>query len=173
MLVRTKRFFVSSNRMDAHQITPKHLIIKSFMKKYLLWLPVILLISSSAIINVNKNVILQAKSRNISFTVYKSIDYTSSVYDNSYVQLQISVEKVNETNRTLVWDKNFKARLLRDYPALDTPSTQILTVLNIPDGEGHLEVTYTRIYNSDGYDLQLKNCVLISQNSDNKLEISI
>jgi len=143
------------------------------MKKYPLWLLLIFLFCSSAIINLNKNVTPQTVNKNISFVVYKSIDYTSSVYNNSYVQLQLTVEKVSENDRTLVWEKTFEVRLLRAYPIQDNAAIQTVTVPNINERNDHLEFTYTQTYNSNGYELQTRYRTIINQNTDSRLDISI
>src|SRR5690242_4458242 len=101
------------------------------MKKYLLWLPVIFLICSSAINNLNKNVKQLTVNKNISFIVYKSSNYKSSAYDNAYAQLKITVEKVSGTDRTLVLNKIFETKLLRTYSALDNATIQTITVSNV------------------------------------------
>src|SRR4051812_10721695 len=173
MLVCRKRTPVPFSRIAAHFIAPKQSIRKRFMKKHLLWLLVIFLICSSVIINIKCNVIQQAVSKNFSFIVYKSIDYTSSVYNNTYVQLQITIEKVSGINHNVVYDKTFDAKLLRAYPAPDSAFVQTVTVPNINNKDEHFEVIYTRIYNSKGYKLQIQNAALIDQNSEGRLDIGI
>ena len=133
------------------------------MKKHL-WLPILFLICSSAIYGIKENYEKQAVNKNISFVVHRSSDYRSSIYNNASVQLQVTVEKISGTKRTLVWDKVFETRLLRAYPASDSAFAETLTVPNVHDSKEHLEVTYTRIYNSNGYELQIQNYAVIDQN---------
>jgi hypothetical protein len=159
--------------MATHQITPKQSIRKRSMKKYQLWLLVIFLICTSAIINLKGNETQQTVNKNISFIVYKSIDYTSSVYNNTYVQLKITVEKVNNSKRTLVLDKTFDVKLVREYPTLDNAFTQVLSAQNVQDIEEQLVITYTRTYNSHGYKLQLYDTVVIDKSPHYRLDISI
>src|SRR6476620_2417177 len=128
MLVCNKRTPVPFIRMAAHLITPKQSIRKRFMKKYLLWLLVNFLICSSAIIHIKGNVVQQAVSKNFSFIVYKSIDYTSSVYNNTYVQLQIKVEKESNKKRTLLLEKTYESKLMSAYPTSDHAITHLITV---------------------------------------------
>lgn len=145
-----------------------------FMKKYLLWLPLVWFGFGAAIYTTTKGTAQTEKTvnKNISFAVYKGDNYTSDVYNNTSATLHITITKVRGTNRSVVWDKTFDAKLLKQYPSLENALTQQVTVPNVLDKKEHLEVTYTLIYNSNGSELQMQNGTVVYGSSD-KLDISI
>jgi hypothetical protein len=144
------------------------------MKNYLLWLPVTLIGLSAAIYSPVKRSAAQETTENksISFAVYKSNSYTSEVYNKTSVKLHITIEKVKGINRSIVWDKTFDAKLLREYPAFENALCQKVVVPDMPDKKEHLEVTYTLVYNSNGSELQMQSGTIVYGASD-KVEISI
>jgi hypothetical protein len=144
------------------------------MKKYLLWLPVVLLVLSAAIYGYEKRSAAAQKivNKSISFAVYKGNNYTSEIYNNTSAKLHILIEKVRGKSRTIVWDKTFEAKLLKEYPALENALSQKVTIPNVLDNKEHLEVTYTLTYNSNGSELQMQSGTVVYGVSDN-VDISI
>lgn len=144
------------------------------MKKYLLWLPLVWFGFGAAIYTTTKGTTAQEKSvnKNISFAVYKGNNYASEVYNNTSATLHIIITKVRGNNRSIVWDKTFDAKLLKQYPSLENALTQQVTVPNVLDKKEHLEVTYVLTYDSNGNELQMQNGTVVYGNSD-KLDISI
>jgi len=144
------------------------------MKKYLLWLPLAWFGFGAAISTTTKGTAQTEKTvnKNISFAVYKGDNYTSDVYNNTSATLHITITKVRGTNRSVVWDKTFDAKLLKQYPSLENALTQQVTVPNVLDKKEHLEVTYTLTYDSNGSELQMQNGTVVYGSSD-KLDISI
>ena len=145
-----------------------------FMKKYLLWLPIAWLVFGAAIYSTEKGSITSEKTvnKNISFAVYKGNNYASDIYNNTSAKLHITITKVRGTNRTVVWDKTFDAKLLKQYPSLENALTQQVTVPNVLDAKERIEVTYTLTYNSNGTELQMQNDTEVYGATD-KLDISI
>jgi hypothetical protein len=144
------------------------------MKKYFLWLPVALFVSGSAIYGPVQRSAEQVRTENksISFAVYKGNSYTSDIYNKTSVKLHITIEKVRDKNRRVVWDKTFDAKLLKEYPALENALSQKVIVPNVLDKKEHLEVTYTLLYNSNGSELQMQSGTVVYGSSD-KVDISI
>src|SRR5690242_6461475 len=144
------------------------------MKKYLLWLPLVWFGFGTAIYTTTKGTTATEKSvnKNISFAVYKGNNYASEVYNNTSATLHIIITKVRGNNRSIVWDKTFDAKLLKQYPSLENALTQQVTVPNVLDKKEHLEVTYVLTYNSNGSELQMQNGTVVYGSSD-KLDISI
>jgi hypothetical protein len=144
------------------------------MKKFLLWLPVVWLIFGAAVYSTTKGNTATEKTTNanISFAVYKSDNYSSDVYNTTSATVHITITKVSGNNRTVVWDKTFDAKLLKQYPSLEHAITQQVTIPNVLDQKEHLEVTYTLTYNSNGSELQMQNGTEVYGSSD-KLNISI
>lgn len=146
------------------------------MKKYLLWLPAVWLVFGAAIYSTTKGTTSNNKavSKNISFALYKGDNYSSDIYNNTSATVHITITKVRGTHRDIVWDKNFDARLLKQYPSLKEAITQRVTVPSVLDATEHLEISYTLTYNSNGTELQMQNGTIVSSGSDtDKLDISI
>ncbi|MEP7318733.1 MAG: hypothetical protein ABI921_08320 [Panacibacter sp.] len=146
------------------------------MKKRLLWLPILLLVTGAAIYRpVKETLSKQAPvSQSISFAVYKGNNYTSEVYNNTSAQIHITVEKVSGNNRSKVWDKTFDAKQLKQYPSIENALSQKVTVPNVLNKKEHLEVTYTLTYNSKGSELRMQNGTVVSGDlKSGKVDISI
>ncbi len=144
------------------------------MKKYLLWLQVLWLVLGAAIYSQKEESTASenAVNKSVSFAVYKSNNYASEIYNNTFAKLHITIEKVSGKNRRIVWDKTFDAKLLKDYPDLENALSQKVTVPNVLNNKEHLEVTYTLTYNSNGSELQMQSGTVVYGASD-KVDISI
>jgi hypothetical protein len=149
------------------------IINKQKMKKYLLWLPAVLLIGAIIYRPVKEAITEKPVDKNISFAVYKSTPYTSDIYGNTSARLNIVIDKVKGGRRTQVWSKSFDAKLLKQYPSLEKAISQTVTVPNVLDGE-HLEISYTITYDSDGSQLQMHSGTVMTKNEMiSQLDISI
>ncbi len=139
-------------------------------KNILLWLAVgaavVLLAAWSkpliATINFEKPV-----SKNISFAVYTNSSYSSSVYNAASAKLQVTVVKVRGNKRSTVWQKEYDAKLLKDYPSLQNALAQKVTISNVVDSKDHLEVLYTITYNSNGSQIQLQDGAVVAKGAKN------
>jgi len=139
-------------------------------KNILLWLAVgaavVLLAAWSkpliATINFEKPV-----SKNISFAVYTNSSYSSSVYNDASAKLQVTVVKVRGNKRSTVWQKEYDAKLLKDYPSLQNALAQKVTISNVVDSKDHLEVLYTITYNTNGSKLQLQDGAVVAKGAKN------
>ena len=113
-------------------------------------------------------------SKNISFAVYKADDYTSSVYNDASAKLQVTVVKVRGNERSVVWQKNYDAKLLKQYPSAANAISQNVVIHNIAESKEHLEVLYTLTYDSKGSVMQLQNGEIISKGAkEGRLFINI
>lgn len=99
----------------------------------------------------------KAINKNISFEVYKTANYSSAVYHDASAGLQVTVVKVKGNERKVVWQKNYDARLLEQYPSAANAITQSVVIHNVVDSKEHLEVLYTLTYNSKGSVMQLQD----------------
>src|SRR4051812_1217744 len=144
------------------------------MKNYLLWLPLVWFGFGAAIYTTAKGTTATEKTvnKNISFAVYKGNNYTTEVYNSTSATLHIIITKVKGNNRSVVWDKTFDTRLLKQYPSLENALTQNVTIPNVLDKKEHLEVTYILTYDSNGNELQMQSGTVVYGNSD-KLNITI
>ncbi|HWB24539.1 MAG TPA: hypothetical protein VG738_03620 [Chitinophagaceae bacterium] len=116
----------------------------------------------------------QPVSKNISLAVYTDNSYTSKIYDDASARLQVTVVKVRGGKRTTVWQKEYDAKLLKDYPTLQNALSQKVVVNNVVDSKEHLEVYYTVTYDDNGSKVQLQDGTVIAKGSNNgKLYINI
>jgi len=147
-----------------------------FMKK-IFWLPVaVVVVLLAAWSKPVKEMMNQEKmvSKNISFAVYKTGNYTSKVYDEASAKLQVTVVKIRGNKRSIVWRKDYDAKLLKEYPSLENAFSQNLVISNVVDSKEQLEVVYTLTYDSKGSVIQLQNEEVISKGAkDGKLFINI
>jgi len=113
-------------------------------------------------------------SKNISFAVYTNDNYTSNIYAHASAQLQIAIVKVRGTKRSIVWQKSYDAKLLKQYPSLEKAVAQQVEIKNVVDSKDKLEVVYTLTYNDKGNQLQLQDGTVIAKGEKNgKLFINI
>ena len=145
------------------------------MKKHLLWLPVIVVVSIAAISKQVKDAIIPSKpvEKNISFAFYKESDYASDVYKNTSATVHITIEKVSSKGRSIVWEKTFDAQMLKQYPSLQEAIAQTVRIPNVFDSKEHLEVDYTLTYNSNDNKLQMQNGIVVKGNGTDKVYIGI
>jgi hypothetical protein len=143
------------------------------MKKYLLWLPAVIVIGAAMCQPVKEALLGKPVDKSISIAVYKGTNYASDIYNNTSAQLHVTIEKVKDGHRTQVWDKTFDPRLLKQYPSPEQAMLQTVTVPKVFCKE-QLEVRYTIMYNSDGSQLQMRSAALVPGNAKgDKLDISI
>ncbi len=146
------------------------------MKKYLLGLSVVSVVALAAFHKQVKEVVLPEApvSKSISIAVFADKNYSSAVYNDALAMLHITVTKVKGNKRTLVWDKTFDAKLLRDYPSFENALTQKIVVDNVSDNREKLEVVYTLTYTNKGSVLQMFNSTLFTKGQHSgKLYINI
>ena len=143
------------------------------MKKYLLWLPAVIVIGAAMCQPVKEALTGKPVDKSISIAVYKGTPYASDIYNNTFAQLHVTIEKVKDGRRIQVWDKTFDARLLNQYPS---PEQAIFQTVMIPKVfcKEQLEITYTITYNSGGSELQMQSATVIPGTEiTDKLDISI
>lgn len=147
------------------------------MKKQLLWLPVVLAaVMLTAWNKPLREMIAPEKtvSKNISFAVYSKDNYNNSIYANASAKLKITIVKVRGLDRSIVWQKQYDAKLLNQYPSLEKAVAQNVTVKNVVDSKEKLEVIYTLTYNDKGSELQLQDGVVVSKGEkEGKLFVNI
>ena len=144
------------------------------MKKYLLWLPVTVMVVGTAMYQPVKEAITEKPvDKNISLAVFKGNTYASDIYNSTSAQLHITIEKVNGNSREVVWSQTCDAKLLKQFPTAEQAMTQTVTIPKVFSKE-HLEVTYTITYDSDGSELRMQSAEIVSGNAKTeKLDISI
>lgn len=139
------------------------------MKRHLLWLFFILVASGVAIAAyepIIRSMREKPVDKTISFTLYKGSNYASKIYRGSSAEISITVEKVRNTRRTVVWDTTFDAKLLSKYPSLKKAMSQNITIPDVIENKEHLELNYVLTYNSNGSILKVQSGSFIFDHSD-------
>ena len=148
-----------------------------FMKKQIIGAAVVIIaIMLTAWSKPLKEIIAPEKtiSKNIRFEIFKTDNYTSSIYNDASAKLQVTVVKVRGTERSVVWQKNYDAKLLSQYPNAANAISQNIVIPNVADNKEHLEVLYTLTYDSKGSVMQLQDGAVISEGAKNgNLSINI
>ncbi|MBG9377289.1 hypothetical protein I5907_13690 [Panacibacter sp. DH6] len=135
------------------------------MKKRSIGLAVVLLIGASAFYEPLKQTIQEKPvEQNISLSIYKGANYNAKVYDCTYAQVQVFIQKVNGNNRTIVWQKTFDEQLLKQYPSVENAIREEVRISGIKERKEHLEVVYVLVYNSKGAELQMQGGSVIEKN---------
>jgi hypothetical protein len=130
------------------------------MKRCLLWLFFILIVSGAGIAayepitSFKKDKTIE---KEILISLYKGGSYTSKAYNESSAEIYIAIEKVGTTNRSVVWDTTFDARLLRKYPSLKKAMSKKIIVPNVIERKEHLQMNYLLTYNSKGSTLKIQS----------------
>ena len=96
-------------------------------------------------------------AKNVSFLLYKGSNYSSKVYKGSSAQVYVSVEKVRNTARTIVWDTTFDSKQLNKYPSAKKSLSQKVTIPNVIESKEHLEINYLLTYKSKGSVLNIQS----------------
>ena len=95
--------------------------------------------------------------KTVSFLLYKGNNYSSKAYKGSCAQVYVSVEKVRNTTRTIVWDTTFNAKLLNKYPFAKKALSQNVTIHNVIESKEHLEMNYLLTYKWKGSVLKMQS----------------
>ena len=142
------------------------------MRKHLLWLPVIVVVVvTTAFQHQVKELVLpeQPINKNIHLAVYADSNYTSKAYEKTAAKVEVTVTKVRGSKSTIVWNKTFDSKQLKDYPATKDAITQQISIPNVFDKKERIVVTYKLTYDSKGSILQMESNEEISRGkqSDN------
>ena len=138
------------------------------MPRYLHWITAICI----CILYASCSTKQQGNNTNsISFAVYKGDRYNTKVYDCTYVQVHIIVEKVSKNERAQIWDTTFDAKRLKQYPSFDKALSQTI-VVPATNAKEHFEVRYILTYSSKGSKLELRDQTIVEGNRA-KLDIRV
>ena len=88
------------------------------------------------------------------------------MYKASSAQVYVSVEKVRNTTRTIVWNTTFDAKLLNKYPSVKKALSQKVTLQNVIESKDHLEINYLLTYESNGSVLNMQSTNINSTGMD-------
>ncbi len=114
------------------------------------------------------------RTADISFIVYKSYDYTQSLYSTCVAGINLTVEKVNSKGEaTAVWKKNIDSKSLSQYPSIAEAIKQNVAIPGATKKSEYLVLKYDVIYNTNGHKLDIPTVVPLSEKSTNTVAISI
>jgi hypothetical protein len=111
-------------------------------------------------------------NKNITLVIYKDNNYASGVYDYSFAQVHVIVERVKGKDRHIEWDSTFDAKLLKEYPTAENAYTKEVTVPNVFANKEQIEVYYILTYYSDSSRLQMQNGLVLKEENE-RLKIGI
>jgi hypothetical protein len=145
------------------------------MKKHLLWLHFVLIIVVAFSSRVEEVVRpARAVDKQISLAIFTKNNYTSPVYNEALAKVQVTVTKVKGKSKTIVWQKSFSAMPLKNYPGVNKPFMQQVTIPGVFDGKEQLVVTYFITYDSKGSVIRFQNGEVVSKGaSEGSLFIAI
>src|SRR5215813_10219571 len=97
------------------------------MLRYLHWLTAMCIMMSYAGCSTKQTNSKASGTKSISFAIYKGDKYNTKIYDCTYVQVHIVVERVGK-ERTQILDTTFEAKRLKQYPSFDKALPQTIVV---------------------------------------------
>ena len=144
------------------------------MKSHLTWIPVSIFVLTVSLLTPVKDSMVTKKtvSKSVSFELYKENAYNAEVYNNTSAMVHITVEKVSENNRTVVWDTTIAASQLKQFPEASNAYMQTITVPGLSEKREQLVIKYVLTYDSKGSQLQMQDWIVAADNNS-KLVIAI
>jgi len=110
----------------------------------------------------------------ISLIVYRSYDYTQSLYNTSVAAINLTVSRINSTGTsTPVWSTKINSQSLKQYPDLADAIRKNVTLPASLSKDGTLLLQYDVIYDSNGHQLEIPKTVLLDKKSGNTVSIRI
>jgi hypothetical protein len=110
----------------------------------------------------------------IDMQVYAAASYASDAYKGSNASLHVTVNKVKDNNKEIVWEMDYPALELKAFPENMNAFKQQINIPAIFGQAANLEIDYTLTYNSNGNILQMQNTEMIDAAKENtKLFIEI
>jgi hypothetical protein len=106
-------------------------------------------------------------TKQISYSIARDISYNQQAYDKAVATVHVVIFKVRDHKQIVLWNKNYDATPLKNYPVTASALQQTVTVNNILEGKEKLYVTYTITYNTKGSTIQIENGTCLAK-GDNK-----
>ena len=113
-------------------------------------------------------------TKTIDMQVYAAGNYSSAAYNNSNASLHVTVTRLKDSNKEIVWQMDYPALELKAFPENINAFKQQINIPAIFGKASNIEIDYTLTYNSNGSILQMKNTeVLDASKQQEKLLIEI
>lgn len=100
-------------------------------------------------------------NKTIDMQVYAAANYTSDIYNGSNASLHVTVNKIKNNDKEIVWEMDYPALELKAFPENIHAFKQQINIPAIFGQAGNLEIDYILTYNSNGNILQMKNTELL------------
>ncbi|CAN5495275.1 hypothetical protein BH10BAC2_BH10BAC2_12540 [soil metagenome] len=113
-------------------------------------------------------------AKTIDMQVYAAANYSSAAYNSSNASLHVTVTRLKDSNKEIVWQMDYPALELKAFPENINAFKQQINIPAIFGKTSNLEIDYTLTYNSNGSILQMKNTEVLDASKQNeKLFIEI
>lgn len=144
------------------------------MKRNIIALVTITVITAwSFVIYLQVGKLAKGATQNLTFNIYKGVNYASEAYNNTTAKVQIVVEKVSKHKREVVYQQNLAARELKQYPDLKTAEKQKISIPGIDPKKDKLEVKYILTYDSNGSQMSMQYGEEVGPKDNGHVDIKI
>lgn|SRR5690242_5792078 len=110
----------------------------------------------------------------VSLVLFKSYDYSQSLYDACSAAVHVAIDKVNNNgDETSVWEKTFDSKYLAQYPSATEAIKENISINTVAKKNEYLVVRYNILYNTKGNKLEIPNAVIVNNTSSKSISISI
>ncbi|MEP6844708.1 MAG: hypothetical protein ABI861_01835, partial [Panacibacter sp.] len=130
------------------------------MKKYLIISAIVLVTIASAFYTYNTKTVTtteNAVDKTIDMQVFAAANYSSPVYNGSNASLNVTITKIKDDKKEILWQMSYPALELKEFPENINAFKQKISIPAIFGKTTGLEINYTLTYNSNGSILQMKN----------------
>ncbi len=138
------------------------------MKKLLIFLPVMFVVSLIFAKTMFFNSNAQLVNKEISFSVFSNADYHAPAYDSSLAQVDVTVTKISGNSSIVLLSKHFDAMQLKDYTKAGSAKTQNISMPQVMGDKDYLIVSYTVTYNTKGSIVTLERQDVMDKGIDKK-----
>ena len=133
------------------------------MKKLLILLPVLFLVTFVFPSNLSFFNHTQLIHKEINVSVFSESNYNSAAYNDAQAVVEVTVSKIDENKTVVLNKKTYKAMELKQFPSAANAINKKLMVTDNLSGNEALMVTYSITYNSNGSVIKFQNSKLVNK----------
>jgi hypothetical protein len=133
------------------------------MKKLLIFLPVMFIVTLVFPNNVSLFSRYQQVQKEINLAMFTKNDYSYTAYNDANASVEVIVSKVNNNKVTVLNRKTFAALQLKQYPAAGQAISNHVKINGSLKSSDMLMVTYIITYNTNGSLLKYQKSELVSK----------
>ena len=113
-------------------------------------------------------------NKTITFKIYTGTDYSSSLYKRLKAEVELTIYKYSNGQKTLVWKDIVDESKIKKYPTFSSPVYREVTVFNVNDNKETLAVFYKVVYVTGKSNICYEKGLLLSTGSStDSLNISL